>query len=436
MIKHYLKNAIKSFSRNKFVTFINVFGISFTLLVVTILFSFFNLKWGTDTPNENKYKIVTIRSMEMIAYQYDTIYHLDSSMVDGGWVYDTLDFELNKRRGVSNSTSSLSYLTIKNYLSNLKNSEDMSFIASDISNVFLPSGKLSVGISFTDSRFWNLYPYELVDGRFFNESDVKNKESVLVITEKLANKYFGKTDVVNQILTMNQKEWTVIGVVKNPREYESDCFIPFTHIPDYQLNDPEPLGDFTVVIMTKDNQQITRLKSELKSIASTISPYENYTEFFFYPVTFEEKFATDLMGLNSKDGEKAFKKMKFRFMLFGLFFVLLPILNLLNVNLSRILERKSEIGIRKAFGANSTDVFYQFLFENVLLSVVAGLLAIVASYACIRLINSSEILDDTLALNWLVIFYGILAAFVFGFLFGVLPAIKLSKLNIVTALKN
>jgi len=436
MIKHYLKNAIKSFSRNKFVTFINIFGISFTLFVMTLIFAFVDLEWGTDNPNEHKYDIVKLSQMEMFAYQYDTIYQIDSASINDTWVYDTLDYETIKGDGISNSASNLSYFTIKKYLSNLTEIKTKSFYRSNVSNIFLSSGKLSVSTNYTNQHYWDIYPYELKAGRFFNDSDVTNKESVAVITEKLAQEYFGNKNALNQTMLMYNQKWTVIGVVKNPREYQYDCFIPFTHVPDSELNSESPLGYFKLVFLTNGNQQIKRLKSELASIASTIEPYDKYTHFSFYPQTFSEKYATELMGVDASSSEEALQKMKFRLSLFSLFFILLPVLNLLNINLTRLVERKSEIGIRKAFGANSRHVFFQFLFENLLLSALAGITAIVLSYFAIRMLNQSEILDDTLVLNWAIIFYGIFGSLVFGILFGVLPAFRLSKLNIVNALKS
>ena len=61
-------------------------------------------------------------------------------------------------------------------------------------------------------------------------------------------------------------------------------------------------------------------------------------------------------------------------------FMALPTLNLVNINLSRILERSSEIGVRKAFGASSRTLVGQFVMENVILTLVGGALALVLSW--------------------------------------------------------
>src|SRR5256885_1583041 len=63
----------------------------------------------------------------------------------------------------------------------------------------------------------------------------------------------------------------------------------------------------------------------------------------------------------------------------ALLFMALPTLNLVNLNVSRILERASEIGVRKAFGASSRALLGQFLVENVVLTLIGGALGLALS---------------------------------------------------------
>jgi putative ABC transport system permease protein len=65
--------------------------------------------------------------------------------------------------------------------------------------------------------------------------------------------------------------------------------------------------------------------------------------------------------------------------LFALFVMLLPTLNLVNVNITRIMERSSEIGVRKAFGASSRTLVYQFIVENLILTFLGGFIGMVLS---------------------------------------------------------
>jgi putative ABC transport system permease protein len=111
--------------------------------------------------------------------------------------------------------------------------------------------------------------------------------------------------------------------------------------------------------------------------------------------------------------------------------------NLVNINISRIMERASEIGVRKAFGAPARTLVGQFLVENVLLTILGGLIGLVMTFLVIRALNVSGILRYAeFGINARVFGYGMLIALVFGLVSGVYPAWRMSRLNPVDALKG
>ena len=122
---------------------------------------------------------------------------------------------------------------------------------------------------------------------------------------------------------------------------------------------------------------------------------------------------------------------------FALLFMSLPAINLVNVNISRIMERASEIGIRKAFGASSKVLTYQFITENIILTLIGGIIALILSVGVIYFINTSGMINYVdLTINWKVFVIAILVSLVFGLLSGVYPAWRMSRLQVVTALRG
>jgi putative ABC transport system permease protein len=122
--------------------------------------------------------------------------------------------------------------------------------------------------------------------------------------------------------------------------------------------------------------------------------------------------------------------------LFVLLFMLLPTLNLININISRILERSSEIGVRKAFGASSRTLVWQFIVENIILTIFGAAIGLLFSYIILQLVNDSDFIANLhLSINLTVLLSGILACLLFGLLSGVYPAWRMSRLEVVTALK-
>ncbi|WP_439557614.1 ABC transporter permease, partial [Dyadobacter sp.] len=118
-------------------------------------------------------------------------------------------------------------------------------------------------------------------------------------------------------------------------------------------------------------------------------------------------------------------------------FMGLPAINLVNVNVSRILERASEIGVRKAFGAPAKALLWQFIIENVFITFIGGAFALILSFAIIKMINASGwIAYADLTINLPVFAISIAVCLIFGLLSGVLPAFRMSKLRIVEALKG
>jgi putative ABC transport system permease protein len=100
------------------------------------------------------------------------------------------------------------------------------------------------------------------------------------------------------------------------------------------------------------------------------------------------------------------------------------------------MERSSEIGVRKAFGASSKTLVYQFIIENLILTFLGGMIGVVLSIVVMYFINDAQFIANlSLSLNFTVLGYAFLTCIFFGLLSGVYPAWRMSKLNIVTALK-
>ena len=94
------------------------------------------------------------------------------------------------------------------------------------------------------------------------------------------------------------------------------------------------------------------------------------------------------------------------------------------------MERSSEIGIRKSFGASSITLVGQFIMENIIVTIIGGLLSLVLAGIILGIVNQSHIVPDmTFTLNFRIFGTSMLFAIFFGFLSGVYPALKMSRLQ-------
>jgi putative ABC transport system permease protein len=118
-------------------------------------------------------------------------------------------------------------------------------------------------------------------------------------------------------------------------------------------------------------------------------------------------------------------------------FMLLPTINLVNINVSRIMERGSEIGVRKAFGASSLTLVGQFIVENVILTLIGGAIGLIMTMIVLGIVNDIGFLKYThLTINLNIFFVSLLICLFFGFFSGVYPAYKMSRLKPVAALRG
>jgi putative ABC transport system permease protein len=117
--------------------------------------------------------------------------------------------------------------------------------------------------------------------------------------------------------------------------------------------------------------------------------------------------------------------------------MLLPVINLITLNVSRILERAPEIGVRKAFGASSMHLIGQFILENVVLCVLGGLLALAGAWLVLLAVNASGLVPAArFTIHLRVFFYALGLAALFGILSGAYPAWRMSRLHPVEALRG
>lgn len=412
MLKNYLKIAWKVLGRNKFFTFVSLFGISFTLAILIVVSALLNDIIGPSYPDWNRSRSIYINRV-------------------------TLE---NKKNG-SMSSSAASFHLLNNYVKKLKTPEKVAIVSNAFqTNTFVGNKKLNLAVKFSDATFWEVYNFDFLAGKPYNEKNISDNDYVAVITESTKEAYFGdEPNVIGKTLTTDNVNYQVIGVVKDVPEYQNvagaDIFLPY-NTTKMNLEDKGFLGAFTGVLLARDADDISAIKAEFKQMQASIPlPADRWYD------EWEAKAYTQLETLAQVfSNRREDPSVALLLGLLGgamLLFMLLPTLNLINLNTSRIMERASEIGVRKAFGATSATLAIQFIIENIILTFIGGAIGLVMAFVLLQAIERSDIFPHAiLDINFKVFFAAILICIFFGILSGVLPAIRMSKMQVVHAIKG
>ena len=348
------------------------------------------------------------------------------------------------KRQTSMSRSSYSFALLDNHLRSVQGVKQSTFYASGFAyNIFKNGQKIKLESIQTDANYWDVFDFHFLEGSPYTKQDVNNQAQYAIISDKAARVYFGTTNnLLGQEIVVEKKHYKVVGVIKQPTTNHSavqaDLYMPYTNMPSYLFDDPtEFLGPFQAVFVANNESSKKIIRDDLERISEqfVMPKPEEYNELDIEDLTFNEQYADILLYQDTPQESLSLAKW-ILFFLLGLF-ILLPTLNLININISRILERSSEIGVRKSFGADSLQLLLQFVFENVILTFIGGLIGLLLAFLAIYWINDSQVLQNTnLEINFKVFLYSVLICLGFGILSGIIPAYRMSKLPIAQSLKQ
>ncbi len=410
MIRNYLLTAWKVFMRRKLFTAINLACIVLTLvvlMVVTALLQNAFFPSGVEGKSE--------RFVQMIMFQ--------SSHTDKG----------------SRRSGTLGYKLIEQYLKPMKGVEAVSASAFPESVSVYQQGRVSeLLLRRTDAEYWHILDFKLLAGRVLTADDLAQGRFVAVLNQSTARKLFPGQAAVGQKINAGGQVFTVVGVVEDAMQLNAyaDLWAPITTLPSTEYKS-KLFGQFTAMILARQASDLPAVKQDIIRIAKTVQ-FDDPNAFNvarFWGDSKLEVFARTLLMSETEDSGAG--KVVAIIVVLMLLFMALPALNLINLNVGRIMERSSEIGVRKAFGATSRQLVAQLVLENVLLCLAGGAVGLLGAAGALWWLEGSGLIPYLkVDLNLPVFGYGLLITLVFGVLSGVVPAWKMSRLDPVHALKG
>jgi ABC-type antimicrobial peptide transport system permease subunit len=411
MFKNYIKTGWRNIRKNGFHSLINVFGLAlglaFTLLIAAYAWS--ELRVNKNLRNADRQYIIQSKWKDPnMGYELATLGALAKALREE---YPTLVADYYRYDGITTNVS--------------KNDK-----------IFRES--LQVG----DTTLLPMFGFPLVHGDI--HSALKEPFSV-VITENRAVKYFGKTDVLGQTLTIesfsgSRHDFMISGVMKDPPENSvthlnssnDNHFYLSLSASDYFGRPVDRWGAPNIISfielqpgitaddVQKPMQELIR-RNATSQVASNLTPYL---------VPLKEYYLKKDNGLVSK--------MLYVVSVIALFILLMALINFVNISIAKSSTRMREVGVRKVLGGLRRQLMFQFFTESIILVFFASILAlviyIVANPFLSDIVGKSIPKLSSFSVSYIIVPISLII--VIGFLAGLYPSLVISGLKPVDSLKG
>ena len=406
-----LKSYFTFLSRNKTYTAVNVFGLAVSLMFVIII--------GLYTWQET--------SIDRQHSKAKRIYSIGTSNDDDGQRYAGSSHALlkymQKRYPEIESTCAFIRGSLK-----LRERENL----------------MNISTLETDSTFFNMFDFPLLYG---NRTTCLKEKGNIVITLRLARKYFGTDNAVGQqLITADSQHFRVTGVIADFDNTfinkDIDALIDFSYA-EYDnavcIDKNFPQGNLSgtaAFVQVKEDCDFMQREADLRGFFKTLLP-ENNSQNISTTITRLDNLYFSQTGFdkNLRFGNKKVVNILFAV---GLVILLFSIINYINLTMAQSNYRAREMATRRVFGCTKSDVCKTIFTESLTMCALSCAVAVVMAMLFSR--YAGQLLDTDISMALLATPYAILMFVVFivaiSLLAGLLPAVSLSKIQPIEVVRG
>ena len=431
MWRNHLKIAGKVLLRRKFITTVSLLGIGFTLTVLMIAAAVVDHRIGPYPPETRGDRLLKVKGACLV------------------------DEDFYKRGGGSVTAGGPGPGLVR-HVKKLQIPEKIAVYENNRPQATYQGGeKLLLDAKATDAAYWEIMEFDFLEGRPFTADEVAGMSAVAVIDRKTGAALFPDRPAVGQILETIEKRYRVVGVVQtvpdgSRQSVGADMWVPLD--PYHPGMAHKFLGGLNLLLLARSPSDFLAIRKEFGAMLEAIDLSSHPWAYFVsaFPGTDLDEIAI-LRAMVFGSGQwvssdmaamlEALPGLRSRLILSALGVVLLFMavtsLSLVNLNVSRIMERASEIGVRKSFGATSIQLVRQFLIENLVLTMLGGLVGFCISYGILEFrMGMTAGIPDDFGMNYRLFLAGLLFTMFFGLVSGIYPAWRMSRLHPVEAVRG
>lgn len=411
MLTNYIKTAKRSLLKHRFHSILNITGlatgIAFTLLVLAYVWSELQVNRGLKNASRQHILLSKWKDPNM-GFELATFGNLAVALKEE---YPTLVEQYYRWDGITGQV----------------NAGDKAF---------------REGLQVGDSTLLKMYGFTAVSG---DASRALDNAASVVITDRLADKFFGEKDVAGRTLEISnfagkRQLFTIGAVIEEPARNsvnslddrnENGIFLPASSLPFFGREMNTWNNPFIVnMVELREGVTAADLEKPMASLVQRHTGAETAAQVRVEAVPLQEFY------LNSGNG--LVKRMLFTLSGIALFILLMAIVNFVNLSVSRASSRMKEIGVRKALGGRRKQLIWQFLLESGMLVMVAAIAGIGVYFAvkgpCGQLLGKELPGLGDFPAYFIVFPLGIVL--LTGLAAGLYPAFVLSSMRVTDSLKG
>ena len=410
MIKNYIKIAWRNLKRNKAYAAISVIGLALGIACGILIFTLITYHLSFDTFHNNS----------------DRIFRLYTEWHDDG---------IGKSNGVPQPLGKTfrNDFTLAEKTARVINFRDNLITITEGNEV--KKFREENGVVFTEPQYFDILNFPLLKG---DKKTVLVQPGEAIITEKIARKYFGGENAIGKVFRLDNKvNFTITGILKDlpaNTDRKQEIYVSYGNMDEY--TDKRREDNWGGVY--SGSEAFTRLKPTVtmaqanKAMAEIVK--KHYTGRDLKVWFFKLQPLNDIHFNAELDGY-ADKKYLWALFFIGLFLIITACVNFVNLATAQALNRSKEVGIRKVLGSLPYQLFWQFIAETALITIVAVIVAIGLSYVALPAINHLFQSQMTFNKGQLSVFI-ILISIVVIFLSGSYPGLVLARFQPILALKS
>lgn len=287
-----------------------------------------------------------------------------------------------------------------------------------------------------------LYSEPLIKGRYFTQEEYDNYEPVCVVPEATAKAFFGSTDVLGETLEIElYGGYYSLKIVGVREDSESSATQMLYGTGKYTIEAPHSLINerigaygigmehFMVYILADSQENVAQVANDSVNLVTARHDVRGEGKFEVL------RFDSVLEGFNS-----ILNVITVFIVLIAMISLLVGGIGIMNIMLVSVTERTKEIGIRKALGARTGGILFQFLVEAGTISLLGGIIGIIIGIggATLLCLLVGSLAKMTIVADYNPLFIIVIALFSsgIGVFFGLYPARKAAKLTPIEALRR